>query len=98
MPDRHTHTRPCVPRNRCSPDPVQYLNGTATFQCVEQTAKGIICPNYWMTFGCVPGYICNEDTGTCEQTAPGEGGTLENCEAACSPKSDDSPSKYAPTG
>ena len=46
---------------------MQYLNGTATFQCVEQTAKGIICPNYWMTFGCEAGYVCNEDTGTCEQ-------------------------------
>lgn len=40
---------------------------------MDQAASGPWqCLNFWMNYGCVAGYICNEADGTCEMTEPGE--------------------------
>jgi hypothetical protein len=52
-------------------------------QCVDNTDSNFICKGLYQWDGCIQGYVCDDTTGTCNMTDPGEGDTKENCEASC---------------
>lgn len=68
----------------CSPDPVVFGNGTKATQCIDHTSSGWRCNNLYSHDGCLAGYVCDTTAGQCKMAEPGEGDTLENCEASCS--------------
>jgi hypothetical protein len=51
---------------------------------MDHTSQGWNCFNLYMHDGCVQGYICDTSSGQCVLADPGEGDTLDNCEATCS--------------
>ena len=82
------------PHQRCSPDPAAFGNGSAATKCMDHTSQGWYCDHLYMHDGCVAGYVCDSSAGQCVLTDPGEGDTLDNCNADCS-KDPEPETKYA---
>eukprot|EP00657_Telonema_sp_P-1_P009973 TRINITY_DN4255_c0_g1_i2.p2 TRINITY_DN4255_c0_g1~~TRINITY_DN4255_c0_g1_i2.p2 ORF type:complete len:216 (+),score=82.16 TRINITY_DN4255_c0_g1_i2:111-758(+) len=71
----------------CSPAPTVFDDGSKGSQCQDQHETGWHCNHLYSTDTCLPGYVCNSDTGQChEDPTGGTGDTKENCEKNCKPR------------
>jgi hypothetical protein len=55
---------------------------------MDHTSVGWGCSHLYSVGNCSAGYVCDQNTSQCVLTDLGEGDTLANCEASCTPTDD----------
>ena len=74
---------------------VTYEDGTEGSQCAGfngiNGSEAFVCAGRYSTLACDVGYVCNTDGYKCQQTTPGNGFPLNECEALCHPTPPPSP-------
>lgn len=72
----------------CSVD-VTYKDGSKGTQCAgfngANGSSAFVCAGRYSTLACDVGYVCNSTSYQCEQSQPGNGFPLNECQALCHP-------------